>query len=1406
MAFDQQTRNRLAHFVADTRDALRDEFIRQLQHEYGMDPKTGEVSDLRTLGHLDDSRRETAKLLRETMEHYVATSPSGGNKEALNRIVREQAFTILNRLCAIRMAEGRELVIESICKGYQSKGFQLYARLAGTALGERGDIYKQYLLSLFDEFAIDLPVLFDRFSPQGRLFPRENVLLKVLEEINSPDLESLWVEDETIGWIYQYFNSIEERRQMRAESQAPRNSRELAVRNQFFTPRYVVEFLTDNTLGRIWYEMYKGETTLKDECRYIVRRPNEVFLGPGETAPETSDDEVDLSQEELLKLTAYVEHRQKKDPRDLKVLDPACGSGHFLLYSFDLLERIYKESWEDEESPKSKLTGESLRQDYPSLDVLICEIPKLIVENNLYGIEIDPRCAQIAGLCVWLRAQKSWKDQGLKAAERPHIRKSGIVVAEAMPGEEHIRKEFLEGLRPRVLAQLVEVVFDKMKLAGEAGYLLKIEEEISSVVVRAKKQWQKAPKSEQKELFAFPKKPKVVQEQLFDLSGVTDEQFWEEAEEQILNSLQEYSALAENGNSSSRRLFANDVFHGFAFIELCRNKYDVVLMNPPFGDMPRSVYDYADAAYPYTKFDFHTAFLERALMVTSDRGYAAYISNRTWFSLYRLDGFRKHIVLGNDLQLVADLGLGVLDDALVEAACTVVSNSSITTANPIVFKLTASREKEVDLLHLSTQFKTDSGYVHLPSSKTLINLPRSLFGYWFPPPLARRLTSMKSLYPDYGFSRQGLATRNDFRFLRLRWEVQPTEVREKWFHFAKGGEYEPYYDDIHLLINFERDGRQLKSFITDVKGEVSWSRNIPSSDFYGRPGLTYPERTTSDFSPRPLSEGVIFSATGQAVFFEQPARKWIFLGLAYSRIYKQLMELFIGGGDATESGSAARHYTSGIINEIPFPSLSEVTERALVDLVKECVGIRMEEFGFCEEAMNFCCPVLLHNKVSELTSAMTVAQNRANEQVIRLGTLASEIDRHASAAYGLNSEDTTFLDEEVAPDPFLYGTRNRRDEFPAAEELNSSSLIELLCERVGYRRAFTKKAYWSDRRLELLAHLMTQSPHSLVQYGEVARIKYLASPVEDLLSYVIGVIFGRWDIRTSSKGNSHRVQLDPFEPLPLCPPACLIDSKGKPATSVDDSYPIQVCWNGIIANHQGHQDDIENLVREVFCKFWSERAESMEREICGILHVSDLREYYSQPNSFFDHHLTKYSKSRRYAPIYWLLSTVSGSYTLWLYYHRLTDQTLFTCVNDYVEPKLKQVSDDATRLRQKSSRSSIEERELTRLSDLELELKDFRDELLRLSKFWKPNLNDGVQITAAPLWKLFQHRQWQNKLKETWKKLKKGDFDWAHLAYSIWPDRVKEKCKKDKSLAIAHGMEDLYVEPQPKAKKSKAKK
>jgi hypothetical protein len=428
MAFDSQTRNRLARFVADARELIADDFTQKFQSLYGLS-SSGEITPLTDLKHLDEEQHATAERLRARLRHLEseAKDPDRGKSDTIEHLAREQAFTVLNRLAAIRMAEKRGIIVESVGRGYDSKGFKVYLQVAGNALGDTHRKYRRYLLCLFDELAVDLGALFDRRSPVGLLFLREPALLQLIQLLNAPDLEPLWAEDETIGWIYQYYNDPAERKKMREQSSAPRNSRELAVRNQFFTPRYVVEFLTDNTLGQIWYEMTKGQTRLKEQCRYLVRRPNEIFLQDGGIAPESEKSTGEkLSQEELLKQPVHIPNRPLKDPRNLRMLDPACGSMHFGLYAFDLFEVIYDEAWEIAHRSDDALKSSeafapfvAFAAQYPDKTAFLREVPELIIEHNIHGIDIDPRCTQIAGLSLWLRAQRSWQQQRLRPPTAP---------------------------------------------------------------------------------------------------------------------------------------------------------------------------------------------------------------------------------------------------------------------------------------------------------------------------------------------------------------------------------------------------------------------------------------------------------------------------------------------------------------------------------------------------------------------------------------------------------------------------------------------------------------------------------------------------------------------------------------------------------------------------------------------------------------------------------------------------------------------------------------------------------------------------------------------------------------------------------------------------------------------------
>ena len=649
MALGQDTRNRLQRFVNDARELLTVEFTRQLQQDYGMDPEAGTVSELASLTHLDDSRLETAQLLRDILNHYLGAAQGGTDKKAqqdvLLRIAREQAFTVLNRLVALRLMEARGLLQESIAKGYQSKGFELYARLAGPALGESGDAYRCFLFSVFDEFAIELPQLFDRYSPQGRLFPRDTSLLELLALINDPELESLWTEDETIGWIYQYYNSQEERKKMRKESQAPRTSRELAVRNQFFTPRYVVEFLVDNTLGRLWFDATAATTNLYERCQYLLVEPEELEDKRSGTPPTTL-----------------------RDPRKLKLLDPACGSMHFGLYAFDLFLEIYREAWAWEQehgpgsldpSPLSEASRKEanhserelqpLRKIYASESDYLRDVPRLIIEHNIYGVDIDPRAAQIATLALWLRAQRAWHEAGVKAQNRPTIIRGHVLAAVAPPAEKDLRERFASQL-DTLDAELFTQTLQMLKGVPEQGVLLQIERELPRLVRKV-----------------FGEHGSLFKE--------ADEQAWQKAEERLRAALKDFAEAVQGGFQN--RLYAQDALQGLRLIDLCREVFDVVVMNPPFGALTTNTKTRLSKAYPNSKNDLLAIMVERGLALLRTGGRIGAITSRTCFFLSSFQRWREDVVLGTARpEVMADLGHGVMDDAMVEAAAYVLEKQA----------------------------------------------------------------------------------------------------------------------------------------------------------------------------------------------------------------------------------------------------------------------------------------------------------------------------------------------------------------------------------------------------------------------------------------------------------------------------------------------------------------------------------------------------------------------------------------------------------------------------------------------------------------------------------------------------------------------------------------------------------
>jgi hypothetical protein len=637
-------------------------------------------------------------------------------------------------------------------------------------------------------------------------------------------------------------------------------------------------------------------------------------------------------------------------------------------------------------------------------------------------------------------------------------------------------------------------------------------------------------------------------------------------------------------------------------------------------------------------------------------------------------------------------------------------------------------------------------------------VPNSPFAYWVGDEIRELFTKFPPFEGEGRTVRVGLQTSDDFRFVRAWWEV-PAEHRldagngpdwredlpafqawcrkrtnegKYWVPFAKGGEYSPYYADIHLVVNWKGEGEEMKAFSGSV---------IRNEDYYFRPGVFQTLRA-DELAPHITPAGCIFGHNGFQLFggsFDLLD----FTLLLNAPSYRQLYKMQLG-----RDGYAL--FIAGILQQCPYLKISN--QNYLIKVKEYC------------------------NIYSRLLSSLIISR------------------------YHIPIKRTDFYSRyELAIEKYSKLCSIAEDDFQ-----NRFKISRLLEDSTDFSVNRITKAFNEN------------------------------GIVYDLFSDIVGIVFGFLDIRIF-KNSDIFFDRDILDPLPVCPPAMLVGTDGLPARPDNiaseawlrarpnasslppepfrsqkitaSEYPLEIPWDGILVDDPEDSRDILARLRAVLSYLYGTDADAKERELCSELAVRDLREYLRKPSLFFNAHLKRYSKSRRKAPIYWPLQTRDGRYTLWLYYPRLTADTLYGCIN-ILEAKirLEQRKLELARIDLEKSEGKAERTRVEELTEFIAALTEMKEELERVAALpYKPNLDDGVQITAAPLWRLFRLTSLQKELKVTWEKLENGDYDWAHLAYSIWPDRVREKCRNDRSLAIAHGLENI-CEQKPLTDKDEKKK
>ena len=606
-------------------------------------------------------------------------------------------------------------------------------------------------------------------------------------------------------------------------------------------------------------------------------------------------------------------------------------------------------------------------------------------------------------------------------------------------------------------------------------------------------------------------------------------------------------------------------------------------------------------------------------------------------------------------------------------------------------------------------------------------VPTSPFSYWVGDEIRRLFASIPPLENDRRKARRGLGTNDDFRFLRLWFEVGACS--SAWLSYAKGGQFSRFYSSIDLLVSWADNGAQLKAFF--IGNGESPSRNIRSESDYFRPGLTWSLRTQADISFRLLPSGCIFGSKGPAALVAQDSAQEILClaAIANSSVFGFLVNTQMTFGS----------YEVGVIQRTPVPELDQADTTLLAKLAQQVWSLKRLLDSRTENSHAFSLPALLQVAAVDLKGRAEAWAAHASTLQAEIDSLSDEIDYRIYRLYGISAEDRQRIKQG-----FGIASESAVSEDDSADDTEEEA-------------------------------------------AEVDAKPMVAS----LLSWCLGVAFGRFDVRLASVDRPAPPEPEPFDPLPICSPGMLTGEDCLPLSAPPAGYPLAFPSDGLLVDDPGHPQDLISAVRSVFELVFDD-PDGRWKDAPELLGTTELRSWFA--SEFFGPHIKRYSKSRRKAPIYWQFATPSGSYSIWLYIYRATADSLFR-VLELVSQKLRHEEGKHAALLQEAgpSPSLSQRRELEQQESFLSELSGLKAEVTRVVPLWRPDLDDGVLLNFAPLWRLVpQHSSWQTECRSAWAKLVAEHYDWAHLAMHLWPERVVPKCQTDRSLAIAHGLEATF--------------
>ncbi|WP_437737383.1 BREX-6 system adenine-specific DNA-methyltransferase PglX [Sorangium sp. So ce1335] len=910
--------------VRGLRGRLIDQLTEAARGEYRLDVAAAKAQ-------LPEARRCRRERLEAWIDEQARAARRPKDKKAgkgadaelrqrfLQQAAKEAAHTLLNRLVLVRILEHHGVLRPAVVTGgWSSPAYeQEFVHYAGPLATDDTRGYRALLDAVFAELAVDLPGL---FGPVGLtpLFPvPAAVLREVVTALNDPALASAWGDDTTLGWVYQYWNDPE-REQLDAKiaGGGKIEPHEIASKTQMFTERYMVEWLLQNSLGLTWLAICRknGWTPEAEAVLPVLEERRAAWRAKREAGEVALDALMPVEPGLESAWKYYVQQPIPEDAvdkapasiREVRLLDPACGSGHFLVIAFGYFAELYRE--------EARHRGKSWTD---------ADIAESILANNLHGIDIDPRAIQIAAAALALRARLfapaarlSWMN-----LVAPSLRLGDL------PDDDPALLELCRGLERE--AGISEALTRKLVkgIAGVdyLGSLLKVDEAIREALNEATRQIERG-KPGQGDLF-----------QGFAMQQV--EMSFEAARETVVEKLERFLEAHSASEDLGLRLHGEQVAAGVRFVRLAKEgTYDVVVGNPPYQGLSKTTqFDYVVKHYPRSKADLYTAFLERGVALCRSGGLSAMVTMQGWMFLGQYTALRRWILDDNSLRSMGDLMWCAFENMRhATVAMSVVAAGRSSTDSAVAIMPTERSEREESIPALARKraalLAQVGRYEFDPKSCEVIEGEPIV--YWWTKSFLHEYAKTQKL-GDIARARGGANTGANTRLARFWWEVSlrnialaqlPNSAKTlelPWSPYILGGKDRAWLEPLLTIIRWSPHGLQAKTNVINRFGDGGLRWKICNENAYFTPGTAF-SAIGANFRARAHRYSSIIDMMGQSVYGISSTATTCLLN---SRIAKTVLE----------SLNPSVHFQVADVHRLPvFPiantdEIFATTERAFIE-------------------------------------------------------------------------------------------------------------------------------------------------------------------------------------------------------------------------------------------------------------------------------------------------------------------------------------------------------------------------------------------------------------------------------------------------------------------------------------------